>query len=158
MAAAVAGKVGAACDAAASVGGTAVGLGSRLLSHRILLAALAVVLVVLAMLYAPLKTYYVASRTNATLSSRLASVNDSNDVLQGEVDALMTREGIEDEARRRGFVAEGDNAVNMSGVDEGVDASDVSSLTSEPVDPELPWYVDVLDFVFGYDAASQGVS
>ena len=156
-ASALTGGVGAARNVAAFVGDATIGFGARLLSHRALLVVLAALVVIAAMLYSPLQASYVARRTNATLSSRLDSVNASNSVLQDEVNSLMTREGIEDAARERGYVTEGDNAVNMSGVDEGTDASEASSLNSEPADPDLPWYVDALDFVFQYDAESQGV-
>lgn len=99
-------------------------------SHRFASAAAAVVLVVAVTLYAPLQSYYSAVRTNEALSSQLTAISTSNDVMQSQVDALMTKEGIEDEARRRGYVEEGESAVDMSGVTDSMDPSSDPTVTS----------------------------
>ena len=73
-------------------------------SHLMLCIVVGVVVVVLGALYSPAKALYGARRTNAVLAQRLDAATSSAQTLQSEVDSLMTREGIEDEARRRGYV------------------------------------------------------
>ena len=131
-------------------------------SHMLVCIVAGVIVLALAMLYSPAKALYGARRTNAILSERLDAATSSAQTLQSEVDSLMTREGIEDEARRRGYVEEGDTAVDMDGVtdsgsattDESVTNADSSSSSDEE---QTPWYTSVLDFIFGYDPSTQGV-
>lgn len=129
-------------------------------AHRALSIAMATVLVAVAMLYPPARAYYAAARVNSVLSSQLSDVNASNDSLQSDVSSLMTKEGIEDEARRRGYVSKGDTAVDMSGVsDSGGATSDQASATSDDTASSAaePWYLSALDAFFGYDPSTQGV-
>lgn len=129
-------------------------------AHRALSIAMATVLVAVAMLYPPARAYYAAARVNSVLSSQLYDVNASNDNLQSDVSSLMTKEGIEDEARRRGYVSKGDTAVDMSGVsDSGGATSDQASATSDDTASSAaePWYLSALDAFFGYDPSTQGV-
>ncbi len=129
-------------------------------AHRALSIAMATVLVAVAMLYPPARAYYAAARVNSVLSSQLYDVNASNDSLQSDVSSLMTKEGIEDEARRRGYVSKGDTAVDMSGVsDSGGATSDQASATSDDTASSAaePWYLSALDAFFGYDPSTQGV-
>ena len=145
---------------AANVASRAQGVLAWAMGHRALSIALVVIVALVLMLYPPIKALYGASRTNALLSSQLGSVTATNDTLQGEVDSLMTREGIEDEARRRGYVAEGDTPVDMSGVEDSGGASSDSTVSTDESAPAAsdPWYVSALDFIFGYNPADQGVS
>lgn len=144
----------------ANVASQAQGVLAWAMEHRALSIALVAIVVLALMLYPPLKALYGASRTNVLLSTQLSSVTATNDTLQGEVDNLMTREGIEDEARRRGYVTEGDTPVDMSGVeDSGGASSDSTVSTDESASTASdPWYVSALDFIFGYNPADQGVS
>lgn len=129
-------------------------------AHRALSIAMATVLVAVAMLYPPARAYYAAVRVNSVLSSQLSDVNASNDSLQSDVSSLMTKEGIEDEARRRGYVSKGDTAVDMAGVsDSGGATSDQTSATADGTASSVaePWYLSALDALFGYDPSTQGV-
>lgn len=130
-------------------------------AHPLPCIIVAVFVVAAFALYSPAKALYSARRTNAILAERLDATTSSADQLQGEVDSLMTREGIEDEARRRGYVSEGDTAVDMSGVDDSGGASADESVTdgasSSSDSDDVPWYVSALDFFFGYDPSTQGV-
>lgn len=115
-----------------------------------------------AALYSPVKALYGAHRTNAVLAERLDAATASATQLQGEVDSLMTREGIEDEARRRGYVGEGETAVEVDGIEDSGSATTDESVTGDSSqaqgqDARDPWYVSVLDFIFGYDPSTQGV-
>ena len=103
-------------------------------------------------LYGPMRDYYVAQRSNAVLGAQLEQLTVANEQIQSHVDALQTREGIEDEARRRGYVEDGAEAVNVSGLPEGVDAresgSDLAFMKEQAT--ETPWYQEFLDFIFQY--------
>lgn len=129
-------------------------------THRALMFAFAALLGVVLFLYPPARAYYVAARNNAMLQAKVEQVNASNDVLQGEVNTLLTREGIEDEARRLGYVSEGDTAVDMSGVDDsGGATSDAGVTDATGTDMQTgAWYTPVLDALFGYDPSTQGVN
>ena len=130
-------------------------------SHLMLCIVVGIIVVVLGALYSPAKALYGARRTNAVLAQRLDAATSSAQTLQSEVDSLMTREGIEDEARRRGYVQEGDTAVDMDGVTDSGSATTDESVTNDSsatTDEEpTPWYTSVLDFIFDYDPSTQGV-
>ena len=127
------------------------------------LLAIVVVLVLGVTVYPPLQAYYSALRSNGALSEHLDDVTASNASMQDQVDSLMTREGIEDEARRRGYVAEGDTAVDMSGVQDSSDPSTDTTVRVSGTDDasgqqQEPWYIKLFDVVFRYDPSAEGLS
>lgn len=129
-------------------------------AHRMACIVVVAIVALVVALYPPAKALYGASRTNAVLAERLDAATSSATQLQGEVDSLMTREGIEDEARRRGYVSEGETAVDVDGVADSGSATTDESVTggsSQTTDAQEPWYVSALDFFFGYDPSTQGV-
>lgn len=120
------------------------------------LIVLAVLAGIVLALYGPARDYYVARRTADGLSSQLESINTNNDTLRSDVDSLESREGIEDAARQRGYVTEGETGVTVTGLSDegssaasgvGQSASDSSSTSNEP------WYIQALDVFFGYKAS-----
>ena len=119
----------------------------QLKSYRRPLIVLAVILVVVAALYAPARTYYSAWRTNGILQSSKDAIDQSNSAYESDNSRLMSSEGIQDEARKRGYVSEGETGVKVEGLDESSSSSD-SSADSDP------WYITVLDFVFSYQKGS----
>ena len=119
----------------------------QLKSHKRPLIVLAVILVVAAALYAPARTYYSAWRTNGILQSSKDAIDQSNSAYESDNSRLMSSEGIQDEARKRGFVSEGETGVKVEGLDESSSSSDLSSDSD-------PWYITVLDFVFSYQKGS----
>ena len=119
----------------------------QLKSYRRPLIVLAVILVVVAALYAPARTYYSAWRTNGILQSSKDAIDQSNSAYESDNSRLMSSEGIQDEARKRGFVSEGETGVKVEGLDESSSSSDSSSDSD-------PWYITVLDFVFSYQKGS----
>ncbi len=119
----------------------------QLKSYKRPLIVLAVILVVVAALYAPARTYYSAWRTNGILQSSKDAIDQSNSAYESDNSRLMSSEGIQDEARKRGFVSEGETGVKVEGLDESSSSSDLSSDSD-------PWYITVLDFVFSYQKGS----
>ena len=119
----------------------------QLKSYKCPLIVLAVILVVVAALYAPARTYYSAWRTNGILQSSKDAIDQSNSAYESDNSRLMSSEGIQDEARKRGYVSEGETGVKVEGLDESSSSSDLSSDSD-------PWYITVLDFVFSYQKGS----
>lgn len=103
-------------------------------SHRGLVI-FAVIAAVILSLYGPIRSWYVAQRRTQDLQAQYAQLNSANSVLQGEVSSLQTQEGIEDEARKHGYVEEGETPVTITGEGSEVteDSSDGSDSTSDTI-------------------------
>lgn len=130
------------------------------LERPLALGIVAAAILLVVMLYPPTCSYYAALRTNAVLSEQLSSVNTERDDLQSDVDKLTSEDGIKDEARRRGYVDEGDTAVDMEGIeDTGGASSDITVLQqqSSVEEQEIPWYLQALDFIFQYNPENEGL-
>ena len=122
--------------------------------RRRLLTVLAVIVVSIAMLYRPARDYYIAWRTGYTLQYRYEALAEENEELNDDLERLMTREGIEDAARERGYVMPGETSVRVEGLEVEVgdeSASKASDLTGEE---ELPWFIKVGDVIFFYRSGS----
>lgn len=120
---------------------------SSLLSRfRVPIVVVAVALFVLVSLYPPVQELYCAWRDQGVQQQTLEGLNASIEEYQGDISRLQTREGIEDEARRRGFVDEGEVGVVLEG-DEPEEKSDAT----EVQDQALPWYVTLGDVIFQYE-------
>lgn len=128
------------------------------------LAIALVILAILGGLYGPMRNYYVAYRTGDILARQLQVSERYNKSLQSDVSKLLSKEGIEDEARSKlGLVMPGEKQLEVKGLDgdsssDSSDSSDASSsLTASEiakreaeVAAEAPWYIKVLDTVFFY--------
>lgn len=113
-------------------------------ARKWLLVAAVVVGVALYALYPPVRDYYVASRDREVLSARYAELSAEHDGLMHDIGYLQSTEGIEDEARKRGYIIPGETGVTVEGLDE----ADVAAETEEAND--APWYQGMLDAIFGY--------
>lgn len=127
-------------------------------NHRLFVGIVGSLLLLILVFYSPLSAYYAAARTNAILSEQLAEVTSDNEILTNDVSNLLTKEGIEDEARRRGYVGEDETAVDMQGIEDSGSAASDSTITEEAKAEEAPWYQTVLDFVFQYKPETQGIN
>lgn len=125
------------------------------------LAIALVILAILGGLYGPMRDCYVAYRTGDILARQLQVSERYNKSLQSDVSKLLSKEGIEDEARSKlGLVMPGEKQLEVKGLDgdSSSDSSDASSsLTASEiakreaeVAAEAPWYIKVLDTVFFY--------
>ena len=117
--------------------------------------ALVCIIIAAAFLYVPARNYYIARRDAQELAYKLGQTNANNETLRSDVDTLETQEGIEDAARKRGYVKEGETAVSVEGLDDS--STSGSSVTSIIADdqasiPDEPWYVNALDVIFFYKA------
>jgi cell division protein FtsB len=104
-------------------------------------------------LYAPVKSYYLASRANERLQHEYVAVEDRNDQIRAQIAYLNTAEGIADRARERfGWVPEGEQAVNITGL-EVSDSTTVlpATVASGSVDAPNTQWTDFLDALFGVE-------
>ena len=85
-------------------------------------------------LYGPVREYYVSWRVGQIYSAELAELNEDNEELKSEVNRLQSREGIEDEARKRGYVSKGETAVTVEGLDESETSDGETGDTSDASD------------------------
>lgn len=139
--------VSALCFVPEAVGSAVLGALGRLRVTGI--AVLAVVLLAVAALYEPARDLYITNRKLDTLQQTYDVLLAENSALENELEYLQTREGIENEARERGYVDPGETKVVINGLPE----EELSVYQPEEIvlPDERPWYVRVLDTVFGYE-------
>lgn len=123
----------------------------------LVLAVLVVVAaLVFGVLWGPARAYYLAWRESGVLQVEYEVLAQQNADLDHDLDRLQSLEGIEDEARRRGYVYPGEEALVVSGVEEQKVAD--PSAVQEAIDryeESQPWYVGWLDTVFGYQRGNE---
>lgn len=137
-------RVEAARQAKDAVAAKAGAVGGFYASHKLLCIVVGVLVAAAVLLYGPAATYYRAWRAGLDLQAQYDALAQSNDQIQQQNDALLTREGIEEEARRRGYVGAGETGVVVEGLPD-------DSASSSDATPEYPWYVGVGDVIFGYE-------
>lgn len=130
------------------VNGVLSAIGNFVVHFRVALLIAALVLGVLMAMYGPVQTYYRAWRAGQDLQAQLDELNASNEQYKDDIQALQTREGIEDEARRRGYVTNGETKVVVDGLNDGSDDSSQSSDGDQQA--QKPWYIELGDKVFHY--------
>ena len=103
------------------------------------------------MLYGPVRAYYAAWRDAGRLEIAYDVVKDQNGELNHEIDRLQSLEGIEDEARRRGFVYPNEEALvtDMPPAEDSTNPEVVNQKLAA-YEQQQPWYIHVLDSVLGY--------
>lgn len=136
-------RVEAARQAKDAVAAKAGAVGGFYASHKLLCIVVGVLVAAAMLLYGPAATYYRAWRAGLDLQAQYDALAQSNDQIQQQNDALLTRKGIEEEARRRGYVGAGETGVVVEGLPD-------DSTSSSDATPEYPWYVGVGDVIFGY--------
>lgn len=137
-------RVEAARQAKDAVAAKAGAVGGFYASHKLLCIVVGVLVAAAVLLYGPAATYYRAWRAGLDLQAQYDALAQSNDQIQQQNDALLTRKGIEEEARRRGYVGAGETGVVVEGLPD-------DSTSSSDATPEYPWYVGVGDVIFGYE-------
>lgn len=137
------------CIVPETIGEAVLGLLARIRAGGVLACALIVITVL--MLYAPVRDIYVTNRKLDALQATYDALLAENDSIRSELEFLQTREGIENEARARGYVEPGETKVVVNGLTE----EELEALAAEAEDVEVtdtrPWYTRVLDAIFGYE-------
>ena len=119
---------------------------SILRAHKKLTVFICIVGVLLIGFYGPVQGYYRAIRDAQELQITQQEVEKEHKNLNEDVNRLQTQEGIQDKAHERGYVSEGETSVSV----EGVGNTTTDNKPKEQKRPENPWYIKLLDFVFGY--------
>ena len=115
-------------------------------AHKKLTIFVCIVGVLLIGFYGPVQGYYRAIRDAQELQITQQEVEKEHKNLNEDVNRLQTQEGIQDKAHERGYVSEGETSVSV----EGVGNTTTDNKPKEQKRPENPWYIKLLDFVFGY--------
>ena len=124
----------------------------RLLLRGIPVTLIVIVLMIVAavaILAVPARAFYVAWRQQGALQVRYEVVERQNDELNDHVERLQSLEGIEDEARRRGYVYPDEEALVVDGVEEETPAE--ADRAVKEYEESQPWYIHALDSLFGYE-------
>lgn len=123
-----------------------VGIISTILSRKIWVVCLVVVVIALGVV-GPVHDFYVARRTGDVLEQKKAYIEEKNSELEAERDSLFTEEGVETQARKRGYVSPGEVGVNV----EGLEQKEVED-PSKPVEypDSRSWFDKMLDTLFGF--------
>lgn len=133
--------------------------GEAFAEHRISLIALAAVVLIVVALYSPLRDFYCAWRNNQIVLAQKLALDASNESTLSNIERLQTEEGIKDEARKRGYVEEGETLLEVTGLDEIDSTSDQDSSGSSSSDDattvDEPWFVPVADVVFSYTPSEE---
>lgn len=126
--------------------GQLVGIISTILSRKIWVVCLVVVAIALGVV-GPVHDFYVARRTGDVLEQKKAYIEEKNAELEAERDSLFTEEGVETQARKRGYVSPGEVGVNV----EGLEQKEVED-PSKPVEypDSRSWFDKMLDTLFGF--------
>ena len=119
--------------------------------HRVAVIAVAAALVLFVALYGPACGLYQAWRENGVLLAEQERASAESEELEGDISTLMTEDGIKDEARRRGYVEEGETRIVVEGAESEDDAS-----ADENETEGTPWYLSVGDFLFQYHPSEEG--
>ena len=140
-----------------SVGERCVAAKDWLLHHPRLCATVVMLLVAAVALYSPVRNYYVARRTGQVLQVKYDQLSDENASLTHDVNRLQTKQGIEDEARKRGYVSTDEIGKDSDHPDSPSIVEAQSATTQkDPSAPRVypddrPWHIKALDRLFFYD-------
>lgn len=100
------------------------------------------------MVYPVLRLQYQHRREVQSLEAELAGLQTRNEVLRGEVEGLKTPEGVERLARESlGLVKPGEQAYIVT----GGESEDTTATIGYSVEPELPWWMQLADAIFGFE-------
>ena len=126
-----------------------------LLGHVRGLLVVAIAALLAWMLYAPARDLYVANRRLDELQATYDALLAENESIRSELESLQTREGIENEARARGYVLPGETKVVVEGLpEEHADDAAAEAVADIEIPDTRPWYTRMLDTAFGYEPES----
>lgn len=127
------------------------GTGLHLNLWYVVLAVLLAIVISLIAIMGPLRSYYAAWREAGELEVEYEVVSSINESLTDDVERLNTLEGIEDEARKRGYVYPDEEAVVVEGIEEErITEEEQVEAALDEYEQGLPWYVHTLDGMLGY--------
>ena len=107
------------------------------------------VIVVVALLYGPTRELYCAWRENSALQTQDAQALSEKEQIESDINNLTSKDGIKDQARKLGYVDEGETRIVVEG-DEDAEGTDDEDATED-----VPAHLQFLDFIFGYEEEQQ---
>lgn len=110
-----------------------------------------IILFAVIVLYPVGRDYYKTMRTEQRLQAQLDAVNERNEAVQAENDALQTEEGVENQARSDlGWVREGENSAVVTNEQGTVDNASrlPDHLDEKSITAPQTWYYTILDTIF----------
>ena len=127
--------------------------------HKMALTVVALVCIACIFIYTPAKNYYCSKRDVEVLTFIQKEKEQRAEELKDDCARLQSREGIEDEARKRGLVNDDEVAVTIKGLDDEeqdqdkTDEEDKKPHFTPEVQklPEPDFKTQALDKFFGYD-------
>lgn len=137
--------------------GTQTGSGASLTSSPKFIACMAVtVCLVLSclFLYPSAQQYYQSVRDRDRLAAEYAALVERNGAIEGDVAALQTDAGIENQAHdQMGWVKNGEQAGKVTGIDasEGTGSAVRANVVSGSIETPETWYSPFLDPLFGVE-------
>lgn len=120
-------------------------------SWRTLAIVGCIILFAIIVLYPVGRDYYKTMRTEQRLQAQLDAVNERNEAVQAENDALQTEEGIENQARSDlGWVREGESSAVVTNEQGTVDNASrlPDHLDEKSITAPQTWYYTILDTIF----------
>lgn len=131
-------------------------LSTRMPAFAIPVAVIAAILLAIIMLFGPVRTYYAAWRDSGRLEAEYEALSQQNAELMEQLDRLQSLDGIEDEARRRGYAYPDEEVLIVDGLEEEklADPAKVEAAV-ESHEEMQPWYVNFLDNLLGYKRSAQ---
>ena len=120
---------------------------------RVVSIVLFVIVLSVAIVYPAARPYYTAVRDGQRYDAQLAAVQERNDALKEETEALKTNEGIEAQARNDyGYVKKGDkSAVVTNAKDSSASNTKPGQVDIDAIKAPKTWYYSILDKVFFYN-------
>ncbi len=127
----------------------------RLTPNVLALTFLVLAIVGAGILYPSARVYYIATRNNDRLDAELSAVQQRNDTIQSQVDALSTDEGVADEARAElGWVIDGENSVTVTGIGSITSSTTLpAAVDTSTISAPVTWYSRILDRIFFIDTS-----
>lgn len=125
-------------------------------SRRMFAFAISIILVLIlcASVYPVGKTYYTAMRTQQRQSAILEAEQARNEEISKSNNELKEKEGIENEARKSGYVKKGEKSVSVTNADDGDNTSAglPAQIDESKIHAPQTWYYKILDTIFFVDA------
>ena len=140
-----AGKTASTVSAADSIAKRA----SRSIKLKGVAVVLLLVLVAAGILYPAAREYYVSVRNLDKANIYLAQLQERNDQLQNNIDALSTDDGIENYARAQyGWVKNGEEAVSVIGLPTNSQTTTLSTASTRSIQEDKSAFTALLDAIF----------
>ncbi len=119
--------------------------------HRIVSTILIVVAVLLFALFGPVRSYYNSVREGQVMQLKYDEVKALNSEIEAQRDSYMSEEGIEDAARKLGYVRVGETGETGETGESAENQVGVDPTTEGSYADKRNFQTKLLDFLFGFN-------